>query len=209
MMDSRLETPRPPLVRSGWFGVCKLALCRSTLCQHHPPLNSGIQVLGMFQPLNRTTQEKTTHRLFEIIVLFKGVDGILEIIGGSLLLFMSPRVLNATIFFLTAHELSEDPHDLIANLLRHSVQSLSSDTQLFASVYLLVHGLIKVFLVAGLLRDRLWAYPTALWFLGIFIAYMLYRFTHTHSLFLLLLSIFDFVVVYFIWREYQFRKKRA
>ena len=80
---------------------------------------------------------------------------------------------------------------------------------LFVSVYLVAHGVIKIFLVAGLLRKKLWAYPTALWFLGIFILYQLYQFSHTHSLGLLALSAFDLFVASLVWREYRSRKQHG
>src|SRR5713226_3983654 len=101
------------------------------------------------------------HRLFAASVLIKGVDGLLETIGGILFMFVSPKALNSLVISLTAHELSEDPDDWFATTLRHVVHNLSSETTLFVSVYLVAHGLIKLFLVAGLLREKLWAYPAA------------------------------------------------
>ncbi|TMB72624.1 MAG: DUF2127 domain-containing protein, partial [Deltaproteobacteria bacterium] len=99
--------------------------------------------------------------------------------------------------------------DWFATTLRHLVHNLSSDTKLFVSAYLVAHGLIKVFLVASLLRKKLWAYPTALWFLGIFLLYQLYRFSHTHSLGLLALSAFDLFVASLVWREYRSQKQHG
>ena len=149
------------------------------------------------------------HRLFAVSVLIKGVDGVLETIGGILFMFVSPKALNSLVIFLTAHELSEDPDDWFSTSLRHAAHNLSSDSKLFVSVYLVAHGLIKVFLVAGLLRKKLWAYPAALWFLGIFIFYQVYRFSHTHSLGLLVLSAFDLFVASLVWLEYRSQKQPA
>ena len=60
-------------------------------------------------------------RTFEIGILLKGLDGVLELIGGALLLAVSPTTINRIIGALTQHELSEDPHDVIAvHLLRLS-----------------------------------------------------------------------------------------
>jgi uncharacterized membrane protein len=159
--------------------------------------------------MNARLGQQTLHWLFRLGVGIKGVDGVLETLGGILLLFVSPKALSGTVVLLTAHELSEDPHDWFATALRHSVQHLSSDTELFAAAYLLVHGLIKVFLVAGLLREKLRIFPMALTFIGIFIAYQLYRFTHTHSLILLAFTLFDTFVAWLIWREYQMQKHHA
>lgn len=153
--------------------------------------------------------QQQVHRLFAAGVLIKGVDGVLETIGGILFMFVSPKALNSLVIFLTAHELSEDPDDWFAASLRSAVHNLSSDTKLFVSVYLVAHGLVKVFLVAGLLRKKLWAYPAALWFLAIFILYQLYRFSHTHSLGLLALSAFDLFVAALVWLEYRSQKQHA
>jgi len=155
------------------------------------------------------TSPQTVHRLFAASVLIKGVDGVLETIGGILFMFVDPKALNSLVIYLTAHELSEDPDDWFATKLRQVVHSLSSDSTLFVGLYLIAHGLVKIFLVAGLLRNKVWAYPAALWFLGIFILYQLYRFGHTHSLGLLALSAFDLFVAWLVWLEYRSRRQRA
>jgi uncharacterized membrane protein len=154
-------------------------------------------------------RERTIHWLFDLGVILKGIDGALEVIGGVLFALVKPQTLTGVVFLLTAHEISEDPSDLVANLLRHSVRYLSSDTTLFASAYLLGHGLAKLFLVLGLLRGKLWAYPAALWFLGAFVVYQSYRILLAHSLVLILLTAFDLIVMFLIWQEYQFRRQHV
>jgi len=152
-------------------------------------------------------ERKIEHTFFLLSVWSKGVAGLLETIGGLLLLFIPHTGLNALVVFLTAPELAEDPTDRIATVLQRTVQELGADTKLFASGYLIVHGIIKVFLVAGLLGRRLWSYPVSLWFLAGFIAYQAYRFFFTHSLWLIALTIVDLIVAFLIWREYQARKQ--
>jgi uncharacterized membrane protein len=152
-------------------------------------------------------ERKIEHTLFLLSVWSKGVAGLVETIGGLLLLFIPQAGLNALIIFLTAPELAEDPTDRIATLLQRTVQELAADTKLFASGYLIVHGVVKVFLVAGLLGRRLWSYSVSLWFLALFIAYQSYRFLFTHSLWLIALTIVDLIVAFLIWREYQSRKQ--
>ncbi len=152
-------------------------------------------------------ERKIEHTFFLVSVWSKGVAGLLETIGGLLLLFIPHTGLNALVVFLTAPELAEDPTDRIATLLQRMVQELGADTKLFASGYLIVHGIIKVFLVAGLLSRRLWSYPVSLWFLAGFIAYQAYRFFFTHSLWMIALTIVDLIVAFLIWREYQARKQ--
>ena len=152
-------------------------------------------------------ERKIEHTFFLLSVWSKGVAGLLETIGGLLLLFIPHTGLNALVVFLTAPELAEDPTDRVATLLHRMVQELGADTKLFASGYLILHGIIKVFLVAGLLGRRLWSYPVSLWFLAGFIAYQAYRFFFTHSLWMIALTIVDLIVAFLIWREYQARKQ--
>src|SRR5229473_2740198 len=154
-------------------------------------------------------ERKIEHTLFLLSVWTKGIAGFLETIAGLLLLFIPKSGLNAFVILLTAPELAEDPTDRLAILLQRTVQDLGTDTKFFASSYLIVHGLIKVFLVAGLLGGRLWSYRVSLWFLAAFIVYQTYRFLFTHSLWLIALNILDVIVAYLIWREYRVRNGQA
>jgi uncharacterized membrane protein len=147
-------------------------------------------------------------KTFKIGLVLKGLDGILEVAGGVLLLFLSPHAIEHIVRTLTAHELSEDPHDLIAHYLLHSTSHLSSGVTLFGAIYLLSHGIAKVVLVIFVLRDKLWAYPWLIALLLAFIAYQIYRISWVHfSIALTALTVFDAVLVWLTWREYQ--SKRA
>ncbi len=147
-------------------------------------------------------------KTFKVGLVLKGLDGILEVVGGILLLVVSPQAIDQLVRVLTAHELSEDPHDLVANYLLHTTAHLGRGTTLFGAIYLLSHGIAKIVLVALVLRDKLWAYPWLIGLLLAFIAYQLYRITAVHfSAGLTALTIFDAVLVWLTWREY--RAKRA
>ena len=132
----------------------------------------------------------------------KGIDGVLEISGAVLLFVIGKAGLRAAVLALTAHELSSEPGDWFASHLRQAVSHLASNTTVFAGVYLLGHGLIKVVLVWwGLLRKKRWAFPTAEVFLGLFIAYQAYRMTLRFSALILALTLLDCAVLFLIWRE--------
>ena len=147
--------------------------------------------------------DKTVHLLFDISVIGKAVNGVLEIVGGIALFFVNPGQINWMLRALTQHELSEDPHDLVARLLLHSVQNLSIGTKTFAAAFLLWHGVVKVGLVVALLRKLKWAYPTAIVAFAIFLAYQIYRYSQTHSGWLLALSALDLAVIVLTWLEYK------
>ena len=143
------------------------------------------------------------HKLFQIGIIFKGIDGVFETIGAFLLLFINPLTLNKLAYFLTQHELIEDPRDAIANFLIHSAQNLSGGVKIFGFVYLLSHGIIKIFLVETLWKRWLWSYPTAIAFFSLFGAYQMYKYYLTGSFGWLLLTILDILVIALTWLEYK------
>ena len=143
------------------------------------------------------------HRVFTLGIWLKGFDGVLEIVGGGLLLVTSPSALSRFVMVLTQHELIEDPHDWLATTMRQTAAHLSVSTQLFGSLYLIVHGLLKLLIVAGLWRGYRWAYPLAIGALSFFIAYQTYRVSYHFSVGLLVLTLFDVAIVGLTWREYR------
>jgi uncharacterized membrane protein len=147
-------------------------------------------------------------KTFKVGLVLKGLDGILEVASGILLLILSPTSIEHIARSLTAEELSQDPHDLIANYLLHTTSHLSSGVTLFGAIYLLSHGISKIVLVALVLRDKLWAYPWLIVLLLAFIGYQIYRLAWVHfSVGLTALTVFDAALVWLTWREY--RSKRA
>ncbi len=151
----------------------------------------------------RSDHSGTLNRVFRISLWLKGIDGAFELLGGILFLFVKPSTIGATVRFLTRHEIAEDPHDLVANFLRHTAEQLSVNKELLASVYLLGHGLIKIVLVYGLLTGRKGIYPYAFLFLGLFIAIETARLIEFFSFGILILMLFDLFVLTMVWLEYR------
>ncbi|MFF2344734.1 DUF2127 domain-containing protein [Pseudarthrobacter sp. NPDC058119] len=147
-------------------------------------------------------------RTFRVSLILKGLDGVLELIGGVLLLLVTPAQINDLVRFLTQHELAQDPNDLVANTLLHLTANLSGSASLFGAVYLLLHGVVKIVLVWAVLRERLWAYPWMIAFLLVFIAYQAYRISVAFTWGMMLLTAFDIFIVWITWREYRLRRSR-
>lgn len=148
-------------------------------------------------------------RAFEIGIILKGLDGLFETIGGLLLLAVSASQINHLVHDITQHELSQDPHDFVATHLLHYSQGLTDRTVTFAAIYLLAHGVVKVVLVAALLRNKLWAYPWMLAVLILFIVYQCYQVALKQSLGLILLTLFDIAIVLLTWREWRKQERRS
>ncbi|HVB15222.1 MAG TPA: DUF2127 domain-containing protein [Stellaceae bacterium] len=151
--------------------------------------------------------EQYLHRFFEISLVLKAIFAGGEILAALGAFLVTPRYLPQLIEAITRAELTEDPRDLVANYLVHWAQHLSVGTQRFMALYLLSHGVIKLWVIVGLLRERLWYYPVALIVFGIFIIYQLYRFSFTQSSWLLVITAVDFVVVGLTWHEYAYLRR--
>ncbi len=146
--------------------------------------------------------EASIDKAFHWTILIKGADGLLEIIGGLFLLVVSGDTIASWLRALTQHELSQDPNDFVSNHILGLTQHIHS-SQVFGAIYLLSHGIIKVVLVAALLKNRLWAYPATIAFLLLFIVYQAYRIGFDRSIGLIFLTFFDAVIVWLTWHEYQ------
>jgi uncharacterized membrane protein len=142
------------------------------------------------------------HRFFELGIIIKGVDGGLELVVGLLLVFLSPVAINRVILFVVEGELKEDPTDLVANLLLHTTRS-AIDVRVPASVFLIVHGIVKLVLVGGLATNRLLSYPAAILVFAGFTIYQLYQLSQQYSLFLEVVTIVDVVVILLVIAEYS------
>src|SRR5260370_134089 len=143
------------------------------------------------------------HVAFEVGVILKGLNGLLELVGGALLLAFPPSAIEQFIVGLTSNELSKDPHDVIATHLRQAAHSLSANDQLFAAIYLLAHGIIKAVLVYALIRDKLWAFPIAIAVFTAFPAYQMYRYFITPSGCLLAFTVLHAMVILLTWFEWR------
>jgi uncharacterized membrane protein len=138
-------------------------------------------------------QERRIHQVFVVSVLAKGAHAIIEIAGGFTLYLFSADAI--------ARWLDEiDRHDWLA---RH----FPASEQHFYAFYLLSHGLVKSVIVFGLLREKMWAYPASFAVFGAFIAYQLYRYSWTHDLALIALSVFDLFVIYLAVHEYRLLRR--
>lgn len=144
--------------------------------------------------------------MFLLSISLKGLDGLLELIGGGALLVVSPAFVLHAVRFLTQDEIAEDPRDLVANALRDAAGHVSFAAEHFMAAYLLVHGIVKLALVWALLRRILLAYPLSIVVFAGFIVYQLYRYSFTHASGLLALSAFDLIVIAFVWLEYRSMK---
>ena len=149
----------------------------------------------------KNISEKRITKAFKISVFIKCIQGILEFIGGILLWCISSASLIRFIEKSTREELIENPNDFISNSLLQIGQNLSGSGKSFAVFYLITHGVIKLFLIVGLIKEKLWAYYSFIVILAIFILYQSYRYSITRSLILLIFTLFDILLCWLAWNE--------
>ena len=149
------------------------------------------------------------HDAFHAGITLKGFDGILEVIGGALLWFVKPHSMDRIVRWLFQHEISRDPRDFIAVHALHAAGHLTGEGRVFASIYLVAHGLVKPTLVTALWRDscgpirfRSACFPSSTSIRSTA------SLTHTRFTPLVVLTVFDVVVICLTWRELHRAKNR-
>ena len=139
---------------------------------------------------------------YEIGIIGKGLNGTLEIVGGILLLALPTSMIEG-LFAWLAGLFSSDPTTFIARNLLQVGNELATGGTTAALVFFLPHGLVKVGLVIALLRQKLWAYPWALFALTLFLIYQVYL-VIAHQTFLMgFLVVLDIVIIWLVWREWE------
>jgi uncharacterized membrane protein len=148
------------------------------------------------------------HGTFRTGITLKGIGGLMETAGGILIWFVGPARLAAFVQGLLEREEQRNPYDFISAHFLHLAHEIGKADPVFASLYLLSHGIVKTVLVIALWFNKLWAYPLTIVVFGGFMVYQVYRYTHTHSFALMMLTVFDAVVVWLTWQEWQLQQKK-
>jgi uncharacterized membrane protein len=152
--------------------------------------------------------EKNLHLTFEIGIFFKAFQAFLEIIAGAVLILTSQAAMSSIVSLFTEDLRADNPENVITKYGITLLNNFSPTTQHFVSVYLMIHGSIKLIVVIGLLKKIRWAYPAAGIVFTFFIVYQVQRFFHTHSPLLLFFAALDFLIILLTWHEYSSLKKK-
>jgi uncharacterized membrane protein len=144
-----------------------------------------------------------THNFYLVSLSVKALNGFFEIIGSIFILASDfskwPKYINV----IFRKELIEDPNDIVANLFIDALGKIDISIQLSSFLYLLSHGLVKLFLVIALLKKKYWAYPLSEVVLFLFIIYQTYLYINNGSIFILFLNAIDIILMALIWLEYK------
>jgi uncharacterized membrane protein len=144
----------------------------------------------------------TEHRLFLAAIMVKAIDGVLELFAGIILFTIDAAYIQNIIWLWTSDVLSEDPDNAVAHHVANAANHLSPHAKVFAAIYLILHGVLKLGLVWGMIRRIRWVYPLSAILLVGFIGYQIYRITQYFSFTLIFLTGLDSLIVLVILLEY-------
>lgn len=149
------------------------------------------------------------HRAYLVTIFVKGFDGALETLLGLIIALFGPDRLYAFIIRVTAPELYDHRHSHALGLIRQGADHLASGHSRFIVTYLLIHGVLKLWIATTLLRGGgRWIFPLAALILTAFIAFMSLRLSEQWSNWLLGFALFDFFTLLLVVNEWRQPEKR-
>lgn len=145
--------------------------------------------------------------LFTLVMYWRIIYGVLRVIAGILLLQVVGTPL--TELFPTGFEHTSGPatiaplmHGVYTFLIGHGLM-----VTYFLAFYCIFWGAVDIVVTVALLKHHLWAFPTSIILIALFLIYEIYRVAHTHSPILFTFIIIDTGVLYLIYREYERLRK--
>jgi uncharacterized membrane protein len=157
-----------------------------------------------------STHTTVVDRLYFVGVVIKGIDGLLELLVGVVLVFapsLPHTVLEKVAGKVVHHFDSVGP--FVSGYLENLDADLAQSGSWFLIAYLTAHGAIKVGLVYCLLRRLHHIYPVALAVLLVFLGYQIFLLAVNPTVGLALISLLDAAIIYLVYREYRELKTQA
>lgn len=145
---------------------------------------------------------KTTDFLFRIGMIVKGVDSLFEVAGGIIL--MMPTRLARYLLVVSQHEAFRH-HTALAGRLDKLADTVTMHPSVGEAAYLMVHGLAKVILIAGIVAQKRWGYVGFIAVLSLFTGIELVRSVTAREVVTGVFGLFDACVVVLIYKEYRTR----
>lgn len=136
---------------------------------------------------------------FNAMLLGKSIFAFVEFLFGLLLIFIPLDLIKSTIQHLAA-SIAFAP---LSSMITNAGERLTSDATLFAVIYLLLHGALKLVTLALLWRKILWSYPLSIVLLVGFITYQMFEFFNHGAISMLVLCVVDLVMIALTLLEYR------
>lgn len=150
-------------------------------------------------------EERNIRDLYDAGLYLKAAESAFELFSGIAVLFVSRMAVVRVVGVATAHELAHDPDDFVANFLRHEAHAFAVAPHYFLAAYLILRGVVKLGLIALILRGVRIAYPLFIIALGLFGSYEAYRSILTTNYLLGGVALFDTALIFLTAYEYKKR----
>ncbi len=153
-----------------------------------------------------TRSDRLTELFFRVGMAIKGFDSLLEVLGGIALTM--PFKVQRLLLLASQHEAFRH-HEAMSGRLGRLAETVTTHPSMGTAAYLMVHGGIKVFLIAAILKGYRWAY---LWLIGVLTVFTVVEVTRAAMRQEIVTAAFgalDLVVVMLIYREFKMRFRES
>ncbi|MBI2743904.1 MAG: DUF2127 domain-containing protein [Chlamydiales bacterium] len=152
-------------------------------------------------------KQNRRHLLFNLAIILKGIDGLLEFVGGLFFVFLKKQGVLDSISKVLHYNLFKISNESVLDFVDYMSQMLSTSTFIFISAILIGNGVVKMLVSVGLLLRKFLAFIVAIVFLMLLLVYQIVECFYTPSLVLDMFTLFEALVIYVIWREYRYLKR--
>lgn len=156
----------------------------------------------------QSRKEKFFELLFTLSMILKGIDGIIELLGGIAFAALNKeKMLQWFYDFLMKQKAFDISNETILNWVTAFSHALQTNVRVFITIILIGNGLIKIVMAIALLMRKYAAFPWSLFFLIVLYIYQIVQTIQSPSWFLYFFDAFDLAIILVIWKEYRRLKK--
>ena len=152
-------------------------------------------------------EEKQIYQLFKWSILIKGAISVVEVIVGTLVMFTPVSIITHMTDYVIKNFFGGKTEGFLVSEIISNAEALVNIGTVLIGVYLIGRGGIKLGLIIGLLRNKIWAYPWSLVVIGVLVLFQVFELIKTLHLGIIFVTAFDLVVMYLIWREWNIVKR--
>jgi uncharacterized membrane protein len=147
------------------------------------------------------------HLVFELGIIIKGFNALVELISGSILLFFSLDKLRSIITLIAGEDKGSWLRRHWALIFYRLDHWLAPDTKVFFTWFFLSHGAVKAFIIVCLFFGWVWAYPLGIAVFSAFIVYQIIEIIGGHhSILYFVLTVLDIFVIFLTVNEWRHAK---
>jgi uncharacterized membrane protein len=156
----------------------------------------------------KSRKEKVFELLFSLSMILKGIDGIIELLGGIAFAAVNKeKMLQWFYDFLMNEKAFQISNETILKWVTAFSDALQTNVRVFITIILIGNGIIKIVMAIALLMRKYAAFPWSLFFLVLLFVYQIVQTIQSPSWFLYFFDAFDFAIILVIWKQYLLLKK--